>query len=303
MEYRKLYETGWTALEKAGIADAKLDAVLLLESVCGTDRNALLVHGERPVAEECRDRYLSLIEERGRRIPLQHLLGEQEFMGLPFSVNDHVLIPRQDTEILVEEVQKKLQGGMRILDLCTGSGCILLSLLYYSRDCFGVGADISEEALTVARTNARRLFPEYYDSYSQEMDTEGTGELKTGGRIAFLQSDLFDRVTGKYDIIVSNPPYISSAAIGDLMPEVREHEPLLALDGGGDGLFFYRKIVERSADYLVYGGRLYFEIGYDQAEAVTGLMEQAGFMPVTSVKDYAGLDRVVYGTYTGMERE
>lgn len=291
MTYRELYEKGCTALTDAGIEETALDARLLLEFVCHTDRNALLVHGERSVGQAEEEQYLSYIGERAKRIPLQHLTGEQEFMGLSFLVNEHVLIPRQDTEILVEEVLREPHDGMRILDMCTGSGCILLSLLHYSNDCSGVGVDLSEDALVVARKNAERICPKY----SVEDCLEGNKESE----IAFVQSNLFENVVGQYEIIVSNPPYIASHVIPTLMPEVRDHEPMMALDGTEDGLFFYRKITDECREYLVRGGRLYFEIGYNQAEAVSSLMQEAGFADVTVVKDYAGLDRVVHGVYTG----
>ena len=216
-----------------------------------------------------------VIAKRAQRIPLQHITGEQEFMGLTFRVNEHTLIPRQDTEILVEEAMLYLHDGMRILDMCTGSGCILLSLLKYSNECEGVGVDISEQALAVARENATRL------------------GLKAG----FVQSDLFEQVQGRFDMLVSNPPYIATKEIETLMPEVREHEPMQALDGMEDGLYFYRKIVEKSADYLYNGARLYFEIGYDQGEAVSTLMREKGYQDVKVIKDYAGLDRVVVGKW------
>lgn len=282
MTYRELYEQGCETLKKAGIEEATLDARLLLEYVCHTNRNDLLIHGERSVEEACQKNYYELLEARAERIPLQHLTGVQEFMGLEFRVNEHVLIPRQDTEILVEEVLKNLHDGMRILDMCTGSGCIVLSLLHYSNGCKGVGVDISEEALAVAEENAAVIL-------------EKTGQTEV--QCDFVQSNLFENVTGQYEFIVSNPPYIQSAVIDTLMPEVREHEPRLALDGTEDGLFFYRRIVEEAPDFLTSGGMLYFEIGYDQAESVSALMNNAGFVEINIVKDYAGLDRVVYGTY------
>lgn len=274
MTYRELYETGKEILLRSEIAEAELDARLLLEFVCHTTRHDLLVHGEREVEKERKERYLELIEQRSGHIPLQHLTGVQEFMGLEFAVNEHVLVPRQDTEVLVEEVMRHLHDGFRILDMCTGSGCILLSLLHYSNDCTGVGADISEEALEVARRNAESLQKE---------------------NAVFVQSDLFEKVDGRFEIIVSNPPYIRSDVIGTLMEEVRLHEPVIALDGREDGLYFYRKIMEGSRAHLCGGGQLFFEIGYDQREAVMALMEEAGFRNVTSVQDFAGLDRVVYG--------
>lgn len=276
MVYSELYHRGKEKLLLAGIGEAELEARLLLEYVCKTTRSDLLAHGDREVAPDQESAYRELIGRRMDRIPLQHLTGEQEFMGLPFSVNEHVLIPRQDTEILVEEVLRNLHDGMRILDMCTGSGCILISLLHYSNDCEGVGADISEEALEVARENARKLLG--------------------GGEIHFISGDLFTNISGKFDVIVSNPPYIRRNVIDTLMPEVREHEPKQALDGGGDGLDFYRRIIEESREYLFRGGMLFFEIGYDQKEAVCTLMKEAGFLEIQAVKDYAGLDRVVYGT-------
>lgn len=301
MMYKAMYEQGRAALEKAGIEEASLDARLLLEYVCHTNRNDLLVHGERNVTEEQKEAYFRLIEKRAGRIPLQHLTGVQEFMGLEFLVNEYVLIPRQDTEVLVEAVLKELHDGMRVLDMCTGSGCILLSLLHYSNGCEGVGVDVSEEALVVARANAENLFGAVADSVSERADiSEDSVNIVSEnvvGSVQFVQSNLFEKVTGEYEFIVSNPPYIRSAEIDTLMPEVWEHEPRLALDGTEDGLFFYRKIVEEGRRYLTNGGMLYFEIGCDQAEDVSAMMKTAGFKEVNVVKDYAGLDRVVYGTY------
>lgn len=280
MTYRECYEQGCRSLQAAGIEEATLDARLLLEAVCGTDRNDLLVHGEQPVAPEAEEKYLNWIRQRAEHIPLQQLTGEQDFMGLTFSVNEHVLIPRQDTEILVEEVLKELHDGMRILDMCTGSGCILLSLLHYSNDCEGLGVDLSAEALEVAGRNALKVL------------TPGKAE-----HAHFLQSDLFEKVEGKFEIIVSNPPYIASAEVEKLMPEVRDHEPRMALDGTEDGLYFYRRIIEEAGKHLVSSGMLFFEIGYDQGQAVSELMRTEGYREIQVVQDYAGLDRVVLGTY------
>ena len=277
MEYAALYRMGVERLTAAGIEEAKLDARLLLEELCGTDRNDLLVHGDRPVTEQQENSYVNYIELRSRHIPLQHITGYQEFMGLRFKVTPDVLIPRQDTETLVEEVLKNLHDGMRILDLCTGSGCILLSLLRYSNDCVGVGADLSKKALAVAEENAGAL----------ELMAE------------FVQGDLFEPVNGKFEIIVSNPPYIPSNVIPTLMEEVREHDPLMALDGKEDGLYFYREITGKASEYLYPGGMLFLEIGCEQAGAVTELMKNAGYRDVTVCKDLAGHDRVVSGRYGG----
>lgn len=306
MTYRELYTQGCEALKNAGIEEASWDARLLLEHICHTNRNDLLVHGERLVSEEQQAAYCELLVRRASRIPLQHLTGVQEFMGLEFTVNEHVLIPRQDTEILVEEVLKELHDGMRVLDMCTGSGCIITSLMHYSNDCAGVGVDISGAALAVARENAERVLKTFRNCTEQtevimlsddEEETNSAVSENTSSSVQFIQSDLFENVTGQYEFIVSNPPYIESAVIDTLMPEVKDYEPRLALDGTEDGLFFYRKIVAESRDYLTSGGMLYFEIGYDQAESVSELMREAGFTEINVVKDYAGLDRVVYGTY------
>lgn len=278
MQYAKLYQIGKEQLQKAGITDAELDARLLLEFICHTDRNALYAHGDLEIEDEKMQDFLQLIEKRAAHIPLQHLTGKQNFMGLDFLVNEHVLIPRQDTEILVEEIMRDLHDGIRILDMCTGSGCILLSLLHYSNDCVGVGVDVSEDALAVARQNADRLAEK---------------------QAVFIQSDLFEKVEGSFDLIVSNPPYIRSQEIAGLMPEVREHEPHLALDGKNDGLHFYREIIKEAMLHLKRGGQLFFEIGYDQGEAVQALLAANGYTGIAVVKDYAGLDRVVYGTFLG----
>ena len=280
MTYRECYEQGCRTLQAAGIEEAALDARLLLEAVCGTDRNDLLVHGEQPVAPEAEEKYLNWIRQRAEHIPLQQLTGEQGFMGLTFSVNEHVLIPRQDTEILVEEVLKELHDGMRVLDMCTGSGCILLSLLHYSNDCEGLGVDLSAEALKVAGRNVLKVLTPEKAEHAH-----------------FLQSDLFEKVEGKFEIIVSNPPYIASAEVEKLMPEVRDHEPRMALDGTEDGLLFYRRIIKEAGKHLVNSGMLFFEIGYDQGQAVSELMRAGGYREVQVVQDYAGLDRVVLGTY------
>lgn len=274
MQYRELYRMGKARLTEAKIPEAELDARLLLEEVCGTDRNDLLVHGDKEVPPEQCDRYVEYIQRRQKREPLQQITGYQEFMGLRFKVTPDVLIPRQDTETLVEEVMRYLHDGMHLLDMCTGSGCILLSLLKYSNDCEGTGCDISEKALKVAEENAEML----------------------SLNASFVQSNLFENISGKYEFIVSNPPYIPTGVIPTLMEEVRDHEPVSALDGREDGLYFYRKIVEKAGEYLYPGGMLFFEIGYDQAEKVSSLMREAGYQEVTVCKDLAGLDRVVYGT-------
>lgn len=274
MQYQEIYRQGTAALQKAGIEEAAWDARLLLEEVCSTDRTALYAHGDRELTPIEEAQYREKIGERAKRIPLQHILGQTEFMGLTFEVNKDVLCPRPDTEILVEEVLKHLHDGMRILDIGTGSGCILLSLLRYSNDCQGIGVDVSEKALQLAGRNAQRLGIE---------------------QAVFAESNLFERVDGKFEVIVSNPPYIKSTEIEGLMPEVRDHEPRGALDGGADGLFFYREITAKAREHLPGGGMLFYEIGFDQGAAVKDILEENGFQEIQIVKDFAGLDRVVFG--------
>ena len=290
LTYGEVYREGAARLGEAGVNEALLDARLLLEYVCGTDQNTLLAHGEREISEEEYERYRNLIGKRAVHVPLQHLTGEQSFMGLTFAVNKDVLIPRQDTEILVEEVMKNLHDGMRILDLCTGSGCILLSLLRYSNDCEGVGTDLSKDALAVAKENYARLL---------DMRPEMTARFFEGDLFGALESGADDSCAERFDIIVSNPPYIKTDVIDTLMPEVRVHEPLTALDGGADGLSFYRRIAEEAGAYLNGGGMLFFEIGCEQAENVRDILEKAGFREINVVRDFAGLDRVVYGSWFG----
>ena len=275
MTLKTLLEQGAKQLRDGQIADADIDAMYLLEHVFSIKRMDFLMNPKREVSEEEKERYLQEISRRASHVPLQHIIGSQEFMGFDFIVNEHVLIPRQDTEVLVEEVAK-IANGKQVLDVCTGSGCIILSLCKMCQLTKAVGLDLSTEALQVARENGKRL----------ECD------------VTFLESDLFDKVTGKYDIIVSNPPYIETKVIEGLMEEVREHEPYMALDGGADGLDFYRSIVEKSVEYLNDGGYLCFEIGYNQGEAVVSLMEKKGFTNCRIVKDLAGLDRVVMGHWS-----
>ena len=267
MKYKELYLYGAEKLKNAGVPEAELDARLLLEAVCHTTRNDMLLYPDKEVDEKQKENYVNHIQKREKRIPLQYILGKQEFMGMEFYVNKDVLIPRQDTEILVEEAMKHLHDGMHILDVCTGSGCILISLLHYSNDCQGVGIDISEAALSVAKENAARLL---------EVNVEN--HLENQQKISFWKGDLFDALPemDKFDIIVSNPPYIETKVLETLEPEVSHHEPLLALDGKEDGLYFYRRIVENAGQYLHRDGMLFFEIGYNQAAPVTQLMKDKG---------------------------
>ena len=271
MEYVVVYKEGAARLRNSGVREAELDARLLLEYVCHTDRNTLLAHPEREVSEEERAKFLTLIERREKREPLQYITKEQEFMGLTFETSVNTLIPRQDTECLVEEAMKNLHDGMAILDVCCGTGCILLSLLHYSNDCTGVGVDIDANAVSLAKKNAKNL----------------------GIDATFAVSDLFEAVEGTFDLITSNPPYIPTKVIETLDPEVKDYEPVAALDGGEDGLTFYRLIAAKAKQYLKRGGMIFFEIGYDQGEDVSEIMKENGYRHIEVKKDLAGLDRIV----------
>ena len=283
---KTLWEEGTQELKNAGIEEARLDAWLLLEFITGIDKAAYYTEPDQQIDRSRADRYRHLIRRRGEHIPLQHLTQEAWFMGFSFFVNEHVLIPRQDTEILAEEALALLEDmkNPRILDVCTGSGCILISLLALKSGSSGTGTDISAEALSVAGINA--------------------GRLGVDGRLELVESDLFSspyfsKTGGKdipeYDMLISNPPYIRTSEIQNLQEEVRLHDPVIALDGKEDGLFFYREITSRAAAYLKRGGWLLFEIGWDQGEAVRKILVDNGFKETEIIKDLAQLDRVVRG--------
>lgn len=321
-----LLNEGSSMLQQAGDTDAENDAKLLLLNAFDLNLVHFLMDRLRPLSEtdvvvqEQIQNYCAMVAKRASRVPLQQILGSQEFMGLDFFVNEHVLIPRQDTETLVElvleeqqgkqqeeqqekqqeqqpeeqqkkqreqqsEEQQKKQRGQKpekprkLLDLCTGSGCIAISLAVKGGFESVTATDLSEEALKVAERNAR------------------THQVP----IRFFQGDLFSALPQSevktFDIITSNPPYIPTAVIATLEPEVREHEPMMALDGTEDGLKFYRQIAKEAGSWLKPGGSIYLEIGYDQGEAVSGLLEDAGFTNVRVVKDLPGKDRVVCGCW------
>lgn len=265
-------------LQLAGKDNYAFEAELLLMEVCQISRVQLFTHGEKMILPEEEARYNDYLNQRESNRPLQYILGQCEFMGLPFSVGEGVLIPRGDTELLVETVlsMSKENNIQQVIDLGTGSGCIPICLAHYGKmNCLGV--DISPKALSFARKNAE----------------------KNQAEVEWLESDLFDKVPpswkGSFDAIISNPPYIAKAEIGTLMPEVRDFEPKNALDGGEDGLAFYQRIIKDSRHWLKNGGWLFFEIGYDQGKALLSMMMEAGFSQCTLRKDLAGLDRVVFG--------
>ncbi|MDE6852222.1 MAG: peptide chain release factor N(5)-glutamine methyltransferase, partial [Lachnospiraceae bacterium] len=248
----------------------EFDEWLLLEYVSGLNRGEYLLHQTETMGSAAEEQYHFLIQQRGKRIPLQHLTGEVEFMGLSFSVDRNVLIPRQDTETLVELVLPMVKGK-RVLDVCTGSGCIAIALQKLGNPAVCHGVDLSPQALAVAQENGKRL------------DAE----------VTVWQSDLFAQVTETYDVITSNPPYIATTVIPELMPEVREQEPVIALDGGIDGCQFYRRLAAEAGQYLRQNGWLYLEIGYDQGKIVSSLLQENGFDDVQIHQDLAGHDRVV----------
>lgn len=286
--FEALLKEGTELLEKSGNQEARLDAWLLLEYTIEKNRAWYYAHMDDAAEEKEAERYLMLCGQRATHIPLQHLTHQAFFMGYEFYVDEHVLIPRQDTEVLVEEALRCLEGleTPKILDMCTGSGCILLSILAEKKKSTGTGIDISPEALAVARYNAERL------------------ELTE--QAVFAESDLFTgkyfqerdgKEYGKYDILISNPPYIPTSEIQGLMEEVRLHDPGLALDGREDGLYFYRAITAQAKTYLKPGGWLLYEIGSSQGTDVSEMMRASGFQKVAVKQDLAGLDRVVLGQY------
>lgn len=270
--YRRAYEQAIEQLVLSQVPDANIDAWYLFEHSTGLSRASYFLKAEEAMPLEQEEQLNSCIEQRKKRVPLQYIIGNQEFMGFSFLVSPSTLIPRQDTEVLVEEVCKEA-SGKKILDLCTGTGCIIISLAKLCSLKSAIGTDISIEAVETAKENAKQL----------------------GAEVTFYCGDLFLALPNeeKFDIIVSNPPYIPSAVIDTLMPEVKEYEPITALDGDMDGLKFYREIIKKAGTFLTPKGQLFFEIGCEQAEEVSTLLLENGFEEIRVRKDYAGLDRVV----------
>ncbi len=286
---KELIIIGETVLEKAGCPDPKIDAELIIMYMLKINRQQLFIKSPTLLDEKTCEAYFKLIDIRAGGTPVQYITGEQEFMGIPFKVNENVLIPRQDTETLVEEVlsdinarkaEKQIpRGGLHLLDLCCGSGAIGISICKLSGEVRATAADISGKALEVARENAR---------------TAGVTRL-----VKFVEGDLFQPLRKgiggvKFHVIVSNPPYIRREIIPALQREIVEHEPLIALDGGEDGLDFYRRILTEAPNYMKPKGLLYLEIGHDQGEAVCALVEDTGRLEeITVIRDIAGHDRVI----------
>ena len=289
---KELISIGTKQLRDAGVADAEIDAKELYCYMRGMDRTALMLRWQEVMQDNQCEAYFNLIERRASRVPLQHITGRQEFMGLPFEVNEKVLIPRQDTETMVEdalELMEKgtlrgqeytdgLKRGGDILDLCCGSGAIGISIAKLAKGAHVTCSDLSKDALEVADRNAR---------------------LNDCKSVKFTESDMFAAFCGrlgkkKFNLIISNPPYIPQSVIEGLEPEVRDHEPMMALDGGQDGLDFYRIIAEQAPEHLKKGGVLMLEIGFDQKEAVKGLLQERGrFEKIVGLTDLTGKDRIV----------
>lgn len=287
---------GREQLKRKGSPEPELDAKYLLLEAFRTDMVHFLMNRSRelpetPQMQEMISRYREMIAQRGKRIPLQQILGTQEFMGLSFYVNRHVLIPRQDTETLVELVLKEHPGnGETVLDLCTGSGCIAISLAVRGNYGWVSAVDLSHEALKIAEKNKNRLLIEENQGLGMTEEKPPVFELLEGDLFHALEASALSEK--KFDLLVSNPPYIPTKVIETLEPEVREHEPRMALDGSRDGLEFYRRIAGEAGKYLKDRASIYLEIGYDQGEAVREILESAGFSAVRIIPDAAGNDRV-----------
>lgn len=273
MTHRQILDAAVQKLKAAGITEAQNDAFVLWQEAFGLNRTGYLINADKEADGNLSPKYMMLVNLRCTRMPLQYIIGKAYFMGLEFKVTQDVLIPRFDTEVLVEEAMKYVDEDTEVLDMCTGSGCIGISLSVHKK-CSVTAVDISQAALEIAKENAISNNAE---------------------NISFIQSDMFQNITGRYDLIVSNPPYISSKDVLELMPEVLEHEPRLALDGHEDGLFFYRILAERSHEFLKDKGMLIMEIGYNQAEDVYALLEKNNYTDIRVIKDLAGLYRVVCG--------
>lgn len=273
MTHRQILDMATKKLLEAGVTEAQNDAFVLWQEAFGLNRTGYLINADKEADSNLYPKYMMLINRRCTRMPLQYITGKAYFMGLELKVTPAVLIPRFDTEILVEEVLKYVDTESTVLDMCTGSGCIAVSIASLSKATV-TGVDISQEALEIAKGNAEH------------------NQVST---VEFLESDMFQNVTGTFDVIVSNPPYIPSKDVLELMPEVKEHEPMMALDGSEDGLFFYRILAEQAADFLNPEGLLIMEIGYNQAEDVKKLLANNNFIGIRVIKDLAGHDRVVCG--------
>ena len=289
MEINALLREGVRRMGSREYLNPTLDSVLLLSYLLNVDKIYIYTHGGEEVSSEIVDKFFSLVEKRREGYPMNYILKEKEFMGLKFYIEEGVLIPRPDTEILVEYILNMIEekfgsSPLNIVDIGAGSGCISLSLAWYIKNAFVYSIDIDDKALKVTGENIKRL--------------------GLSSKVKLLKSDLFEgikslQLEGKIDIIVSNPPYIPPKVIETLQPEVKDYEPRRALDGGEDGLDYYRRIIPDSKVYLKDNGIVAFEIGFDQGEDVRNIFLREGFSKVDILKDLQGLDRVIVGTFEG----
>ena len=304
MTLEELYKQGTHMLQEADTENPSVDAFYLLEYAAGLNKTRYLMFKDQTVSQQNIKQYMDLIERRMTRIPYQYITGRADFAGLTFEVNPSVLIPRLDTEILFEQALKCLGPRAYVLDLCTGSGAIGIALKRYRPDIRMVISDISEEALKVAERNIIHNHLEIAygpDCTGVPEDSVCGYDLTFGIRV--IKSDLFDSMnvvdengseyTGRFDVIISNPPYVTDEEYEELMPEVKDHEPKLALTAGADGLDVYRRISQDAPAFLKEGGMLLLEIGCSQAEAVSQLLRDHYFTEIRVIKDLAGLDRVI----------
>ena len=289
MEINALLREGVRRMGSREYLNPTLDSVLLLSYLLNVDKIYIYTHGREEVSSEIVDKFFSFVEKRREGYPMNYILKEKEFMGLKFYIEEGVLIPRPDTEILVEYILNMIEekfgsSPLNIVDIGAGSGCISLSLAWYIKNAFVYSIDIDDKALKVTGENIKRL--------------------GLSSKVKLLKSDLFEgikslQLEGKIDIIVSNPPYIPPKVIETLQPEVKDYEPRRALDGGEDGLDYYRRIIPDSKVYLKDNGIVAFEIGFDQGEDVRNIFLREGFSKVDILKDLQGLDRVIVGTFEG----
>ncbi|MBE5955875.1 MAG: peptide chain release factor N(5)-glutamine methyltransferase [Lachnospiraceae bacterium] len=286
-----LYKEGSALLKKAGITDWEYDCRVLLEWTCGVSRMDLLLEPDKEIPEEQKNRFLSYLNKRALHEPLQYLIGEWEFMGMPFKVNPSVLIPRQDTEVLIEWILEREgkhcvetdeKQELKLLDVCTGSGCIAISL----------------DSMLPARSG-KRVNTEALDISKDALQTAMDNNILNQTHVNFIESNMFEKIDRTYDIMVSNPPYIPTEVVEGLMAEVVQFEPRIALDGMEDGLFFYRILAKDGRKHLSKGGRLYLEIGHDQGRTVPEILQKEGFSEIEVKKDFAGNDRCVRAVFPG----
>lgn len=282
MVIKQVLACGVEILRQSNIQNPLFEAQLILSKHLKIDRLHIMTNPQQKVDSQVISAYLEDINKRLNGMPTQYITGIQEFMSLPFKVDASVLIPRPETEILVEEVIKRIDNSKyyNILDIGTGSGCIAISIAKYIEDCTVYSVDISDDALKIAQYNAEINNVEH--------------------KVNFLKGNVFEPFNEEkelFDIIVSNPPYISTHIIQSLDICVKDYEPLIALDGGIDGLKFYRQIISESGGFMKLGGIIFFEIGYDQSSFVTKLLQEYNFDDITIIKDLAGLDRVTYAKF------